>query len=159
MNLIDCFESTWKARERVLDACDTLTSEEWARDFPFSWKSMRNLIAHIIEVEDSWIREDVEQGAWTRPTQEEVTRRYATPALARSRASAVADHTRRVLAAYVPGRLTETRTAPDRDGKPEQFTIEQILTHVYTHELRHQGQLQAMFRLLGRDKAPNLDWI
>lgn len=159
MNLIGCFEATWAARERMLDACDTLTPEEWAREFPFSWKSMRGLVAHVIEVEDSWIREDVEQSEWTRPAKDEVEERYATPALARSRGRAVTANTRRVLGLFVPARLAETRTAPDRDGKPAKFTVEQILTHVYTHELRHQGQLQAMFRLLGRDRAPNLDWI
>lgn len=159
MNLIDSFEATWSARERMLDACETLTAEEWTREFPFSWKSVRRLVAHVIEVEDSWIREDVERTAWTRPTPEELDRRYATPADARARARAVAEHTRRVLAAFVPARLGETREAPDRDGARAKFTVEQILTHVYTHELRHQGQLQAMFRLLGREKAPNLDWI
>jgi len=159
MNLIECFEATWSARERMLDACDTLSAEEWTREFPFSWKSTRNLVAHVIEVEDSWIREDVERGAWTSPSEEEVARRYATPTLARARGRAVAENTWRVLAAFVPARLQETREAPDRDGNPEKFTVEQILTHVYTHELRHQGQLQAMIRLLGRNKAPNLDWI
>jgi uncharacterized damage-inducible protein DinB len=29
---------------------------------------------------------------------------------------------------------------------------------MFTHELRHQGQLQAMLRLLGK-AAPNADWI
>ena len=159
MNLIDCFEATWNARGRMLDACDTLAPEEWTREFPFSWKSVRGLVAHVVEVEDSWIREDVERSAWTRPTPEEAVARFATPALARSRARAVSENTRRVLAAYVPARLAETRVAPDRDGNPATFTVEQILTHVYTHELRHQGQIQAMIRLLGREKAPNLDWI
>lgn len=159
MNLIDCFEATWAARERMLDGCDVLTPDEWAREFPFSWKSTRNLVAHVIEVEDSWIREDVEQQAWTRPTEEEVAVRYATPALARARGRDVAANTRRVIAAYATSRLAETRKALDRDGQPAFFTIEQILTHIYTHELRHQGQLQAMIRLMGRDRAPNLDWI
>jgi len=29
---------------------------------------------------------------------------------------------------------------------------------MFTHELRHQGQLQAMLRLPGK-AAPNADWI
>ncbi|HEX7078375.1 MAG TPA: DinB family protein [Candidatus Eisenbacteria bacterium] len=159
MNLIDHFQCTWDARERMLDACESLTAEEWAREFPFSWRSIRNLVAHIVEVEDSWIRADVEGNPWESPSREEVVRRFATPALARARGREVAAHTRQVLERFVPARLAERRGATDRDGAAAEFTVEQILTHVYTHELRHQGQLQAMFRLLGREKAPNLDWI
>ena len=40
----------------------------------------------------------------------------------------------------------------------ERLDAEQILTHVFTHELRHQGQIQAMLRLLDKP-APNADWI
>jgi uncharacterized damage-inducible protein DinB len=63
-----------------------------------------------------------------------------------------------VLSAYVPARMGETRMGLDIHEREVPFTVEQILAHVFTHELRHQGQLQAMLRLLGR-KAPNADWI
>ena len=58
----------------------------------------------------------------------------------------------------MPDRLREPRRGTEIDGTETTFTVEQILTHVFTHELRHQGQLQAMLRLLGKP-APNADWI
>ncbi|HKQ18246.1 MAG TPA: DinB family protein, partial [Candidatus Eisenbacteria bacterium] len=158
MDLNDYFAATWAAREKLLDACEELTPEEWTREFPFSWKSLRNLMAHIIEVEDSWIAADIEGRAWTSLDEKEVARRYETPKLARARGQKVAAATKRVLATFVPSGLKELRTGKALDGSEVNFTVEQILTHVFTHELRHQGQIQAMLRLLGK-KAPNADWI
>ncbi len=158
MNLNDYFEATWEARGRLLDAAQKLTKDEWRREFDFSWKSMQKLFAHIIEVERSWIVEDILRGTYTRAGDEEIERLYDTPALARSRGDEIADKTRAVLAAFVPGKLEEIREGKDIDGKVVPFTVEQILTHVFTHELRHQGQLQAMLRLMGKP-APNADWI
>ncbi len=158
MDLKDYFEATWEARGRLMTAAATLTPEEWTREFPFSWKSIRNLFAHIIEVEGSWVAENIEKGEWKFPGEAEIARNYATPQMARARGEEVAEQTRRVLSAYVPARLRELRRGTEIDGTESTFTVEQILTHVFTHELRHQGQLQAMLRLLGK-AAPNADWI
>jgi uncharacterized damage-inducible protein DinB len=158
MDLKDYFEATWEARGRLLTAAEELTPDEWAREFPFSWKSMRNLFAHIIEVERSWILEDIERGDWKALSESEKAGVYATPQMARARGEEVAEQTRRTIAAYDPGRLRELRRGKLMDGTETNFTVEQILTHVFTHELRHQGQLQIMLRLLGK-AAPNADWI
>ena len=158
MDLKDYFEATWEARGRLLTAAAGLSPEEWTREFPFSFKSVRNLFAHVIEVEGSWVGENIEQGAWKYPDDEEIARRYATPEMARARGDEIAGITRRVIAAYMPARLGERRPGTLMDGTKTTFTVEQILTHVFTHELRHQGQLQVMLRLLGK-AAPNADWI
>ena len=52
----------------------------------------------------------------------------------------------------------ETREVKGADGSSIRLTVEEILTHVFTHELRHQGQLQVVLRLLGK-KPPNADWF
>ncbi len=158
MTLRDYFEATWVARGKLLDAAGALTPEEWAREFPFSFRSLRNLFGHVIEVEGSWVAENIETGEWRFPAQAEIERMYATPAMARARGAEIADRTRRVLSEYYPARLQELRRGTQMDGTEGTFTVEQILTHVFTHELRHQGQLQAMFRLLG-NVPPNADWI
>jgi uncharacterized damage-inducible protein DinB len=158
MDLKDYFEATWEARGRLLTAAVGLSSEEWTREFPFSWKSVRNLFAHVIEVEGSWVGENIEKGDWKYPDEAEIARRYATPGMARARGDEIAKMTRRVLEAYMPARLSELRRGTQMDGSEASFTVEQILTHVFTHELRHQGQFQVMLRLLGKP-APNADWI
>ena len=158
MDIHDYFAATWTARGRLLDACAGLTPDEWTREFPFSWKSLRNLFAHIIEVEDSWMVEDIERRPWKALSDEERERRYATPASTRERGEEVAARTRATLASHVPRGLSEIRKGKDFAGDPADFTVEQILTHVFTHELRHQGQLQVLLRLLGKP-APNADWI
>ena len=158
MDLQDYFEATWDARGKLLDSASLLTPGEWTREFPFSWKSIRNLFAHIIEVEGSWGSQNIEEGEWHYPTDSEIERRYATTAMTRARSDEIAAQTRRILKRYVPARLHEIRVGRQMDGTEAPFTVEQILTHVVTHELRHQGQLQAMLRMLGK-AAPNADWI
>jgi uncharacterized damage-inducible protein DinB len=160
MGLAEYFEQTWKAREKLLDAAEKLTPEEWAREFEFSWKSMQLLFAHIIEVERSWMLEDIRGKKYEPESQAAIRNRYATPALTRTQGREVADITRSVLEEYAPAaRIQETREAGGAEpGARVQLTVEQILTHVFTHELRHQGQVQVILRLLSK-KAPNADWF
>lgn len=158
MDLKDYFEATWDARGRLLDSASTLTPGQWIREFPFSWKSIRNLFAHVIEVEGSWGSENIEKGKWHYPSESEIERRYVTVAMTRARGEEIAVQTRRILTSYLPARLHEIRVGRQIDGTEGPFTVEQILTHVFTHELRHQGQLQVMLRMLGK-AAPNADWI
>ncbi len=158
MNLKDYFEATWGARGRLLDAAAKLAREEWTREFDISWRSLQKLFAHIIEVERSWIVEDIRREKYDWAGDSEIERLYPTPEAARARGQEVAEQTRAELAEFVPARLQEKRRAKNVDGKVVDFTVEQILTHVFTHELRHQGQIQAMLRLLGKE-PPNADWI
>lgn len=158
MDLKDYFEYTWGARARLLEACASLSREEWTREFPFSWKTVQRLFGHVIEVERSWMLEDIEQVPYRWGGDADLERLYGTVDLTRATGLEVETITRRVLQAYVPRRLAETRTGKDVHGQPATFTVEQILTHVFTHELRHQGQIQAMLRLLGKT-TPNADWI
>jgi len=154
--LDDYFDQTWKAREKLLDLAEKLTPDEWGREFDFSWRSMQLLFAHIIEVERSWMLEDIGRNKYPAEDQAAIKTRYATPAAARAQGREVAAITRVVLAEYsTPAKLHETR--PVGSGST-QLTVEEILTHVFTHELRHQGQLQVVFRLLGK-KRTNLDWF
>ena len=159
MDLPDYFEQTWKAREKLLDAAKGLTPEEWAREFDLSWRSMRKLFGHVIEVERSWMMDDIQGRKYPYPGEAEIASLYATPAKARAQGREVAEITRSVLAEYAaPAKMKETREVNGADGSRIRLTIEEILTHVFTHELRHQGQLQAVLRLLGK-KPPNADWF
>lgn len=159
MDLTDYFEQTWIAREKLLDSAEKLTPEEWTREFDFSWKSMQKILAHIIEVERSWMVDDIMGRKDPYPTAEEIPGLYATPAMARAKGREAADITRSVLAEYsTPAKLHEKREVNGADGSRIHLTVEEILTHVFTHELRHQGQLQVVLRLLGK-KPPNADWF
>ncbi len=157
--LEDYFEQTWKAREKLLVAAEELIPEEWSREFDFSWRSMQLLFAHIIEVERSWMLDDIRREKYPYPKPEEVKGLYPTPAKARTHGREVAEITRSVLREYAsPQKLHETREVKGADGSSIHLTIEEIVTHVFTHELRHQGQLQVILRLLGK-KPPNADWF
>src|SRR5439155_10091482 len=124
MGLADYFEQTWKAREKLLDAAEKLTPGEWAREF----------FAHIIEVERSWMLEDIRGKKYESESQTDIKTRYATPALTRTEGREVADLTRAVLAKYASqAKLHETRGAGGAEpGAWVLRTVEQILTHVFT---------------------------
>jgi len=159
MTFLDWFPILWRERLRALDACGGLSAAEWRRQHGFASGSLQGLFAHIVEVERGWVTEEILREPFARLDAAEVERIYADPASTRTRSEEVAARTRRVLDEYIPSRLGETRSCLDRDNEPADFTVEDILLHLCTHELRHQGQIQAMLRLLGRPAAPNLDWI
>ena len=158
MDYRDWFPILWRERHRALEACAGVTAEEWKREHGFASGSLRSLFAHIVECERGWVTEDLLREPYARLEAAELDRLYADPAAARARSEEVATVTRRALEALVPSSLAEKRGGLDRDNKPATFTVEEIFLHLCTHELRHQGQAQAMLRLLGK-KAPNLDWI
>jgi uncharacterized damage-inducible protein DinB len=152
------FELVWRERHRALDACADMTDDEWLREFGFASGSLRGMFEHIVEVERSWVQDDILAGGAPPPDAAQLAAWYADPRAARRRSEEVGQGTRRLLAGLDVSRLGEKREASDREGAPATFTVAEILMHVITHELRHHGHVQAMFRLLGR-KAPNLDWI
>ena len=159
MYLEEYYEQTWNAREKLLEAAEALSPEEWSREFEFSWRSLQLLFAHVIEVERSWMIEDIGGSKYAAEDPAAIRKRYATPALTRAQGHEVADVTREVLSEYAsPAKLHETREVKGADGSVIHLTVEEILTHVFTHELRHQGQMQVILRLLGR-KPPNADWF
>lgn len=158
MDWRDYFPLLWRERHRALDACGALSAEEWRREHGFASGSIQKLFAHIVEVERGWVAEDIQRETFQRLEDAEVERLYTHPAAARQRSEEILAVTTRALAEYVPHRLSEIRSGLDRENEPGTFTVEEIFLHLCTHELRHQGQIQAMLRLLGR-KAPNLDWI
>jgi uncharacterized damage-inducible protein DinB len=159
MDLPACFEHTWRARAKLLAACEKLPRSAWRRKLPFAWKTLHGAFAHIIETELSWMWTDILGRPYAGGFDDGGRRYYWTPARTRARARSVAAVTRGVLRSYAPNRLRETRRIPVFGGKGFQtVTVDQILTHVYTHELRHQGQIQAAIRHLKRI-PPNADWI
>jgi uncharacterized damage-inducible protein DinB len=158
VDLKRAFEKTWWGRDRILEAAARLPSEAWTREFDLSWRSLQGLVAHVVEVERGWTQGDIEGVPGGSLAEAERKHLYRDPGAARARSEAIRAETRRILEVYVPGRLAETRRAEDLNGKPADFTVEEILGHVFTHEIRHHGQIQAVFRLLGQ-AAPNLDWI
>ena len=159
MDLAVCFEQTWRARAKLLAACERLPRSLWRRRVPFSYGTLHTFFAHIIEVELSWMKEDILGKAYVGGFADGGKRYYWTPAKARARGRTVAAVTRRVLRAYRGRRLEETRRVA-RFGRKgfDLLTVERILTHVYTHELRHQGQIQSVIRHL-KKTPPNIDWI
>jgi len=158
MDYRDWFPMLWRERHRALDACRDVTAEEWRREHGFASGSLQKLFAHIVECERGWITEEVLGGTFVRLDEAGIDRLYADPASTRRRSEEITAATQRVVAEFVPARLHEQRSGLTRDNSPGTFTVEEILLHLCTHELRHQGQIQAMLRLLGK-KAPNLDWI
>lgn len=159
MDFRDWFPILWRERHRALDACRDLSSEAWRRQHGFASGSLQRLFAHMMEAERGWVTEDILREPYERLSDEAIERLYADPAAARLRSEAIAAITRRVLDEYVPKRLQEIRSGLDRDNRKAEFTVESILLHLVTHELRHHGQAQAMLRLSGMKAAPNLDWI
>ena len=110
------------------------------------------VMAHLVGAEWAWLRrlgpKSPDMTVWPNLSLEECDRQLRT----------LSATWKAYLDGLTPAALGRALSYVNFKGEHWTNTVGVILTHVFTHELRHQGQIQAMLRLLGR-KAPNADWI
>jgi uncharacterized damage-inducible protein DinB len=143
------------ARDRLLQAVETLTPEQYDKDLGSSFKSVRDTLTHIYAAEWAWY------SRWhgESPTSLIPSDRFADLAALRS---AWADHEKR-MRAFVDGLtdqdasrvLAYTLMSGDAGASP----IWQMVQHVVNHASYHRGQITTMLRQLGVKPAKSMDMI
>jgi uncharacterized damage-inducible protein DinB len=151
MTLHDSFAFHRWAIARTLEACDSLTAQEFTRDLNGSFPSVRDTLAHWLMADNAWTHR-IRGEAFRRPSPEELP----------VDVSSLRSSWESVLSAW--DELLRTRD-PDEviaynafDGSPYRSSIEEIARHVVNHGSYHRGQIAMMMRLLGH-KAVATDWI
>jgi len=142
------------ANQRTLDACASLTHEQFTRDLGSSFKSVRDTLAHIYGAQWIWLERwhgripPALPSPADFPDFETVKRRFAEidRNLIDYAASLSADDLQRVL---------DYRTLA---GTPNAQPLWQMLQHVANHSTYHRGQVTTLLRQLGA-KAPATDLI
>jgi uncharacterized damage-inducible protein DinB len=136
------------ATQQVLDACKTLSSDQFLREFDIGPGSLHETLTHICGAMRTWT--DTLAGRDLRPwlQDEKVIR---TPAALQP----VVDDAYDAFAAEAARRpLDDTVTRRLRDGRVFTFTRGAVLTHVTTHGVHHRAQCLNMLRQLGVSPLP-----
>jgi uncharacterized damage-inducible protein DinB len=134
----------WATRQ-LIDACRSLSDEQFDQTFELGPGSLRATITHILGAMRGW--GDMLAGRDQRPRLE--TGDHSLDELASLLEEISADLEKH---AFVHDRA-EIVTA-EREGKRYAFTRGGVLTHVLTHGMHHRAQCLNMLRQLGVETLP-----
>ena len=143
------------ARDRLLDALEGLSAEQFTRDLGSSFKSVRDTIAHTYAAEWAWY----ERWHGRSPTAQLPYDQFGDVASLRA---AWTEHEAK-MRAYVDG-LDEVGVNHVIDytllnGSAGSTPLWQMLQHVVNHASYHRGQVTTMLRQLGAPPAKPMDMI
>jgi uncharacterized damage-inducible protein DinB len=143
------------ARDRVLEAAERLTPEQYTRDLRSSFKSIRDTLAHTYAAEWAW------HSRWkgTSPTAMLPFDDYPDVATLRR---AWTDHEakmRAFLESQAVAGLDQVFEYRTLKGDPGSSRFWHMLQHVVNHASYHRGQVTTMLRQLGAAPAKSMDMI
>jgi uncharacterized damage-inducible protein DinB len=158
MNLADLntlIDYHYWARDRLLEALEPLTPEQFTRDLGNSFRSIRDTVAHLHAAEWAWHSRWIGQS----PTALLPADRFPDVASARQ---AWADSERQIRG-FVDA-LGEQGVAKAFDytlinGATGSSPFWQMLQHLVNHASYHRGQVTTMLRQLGAQPAKPMDLI
>jgi uncharacterized damage-inducible protein DinB len=143
------------ARDRLLDAVDALTPEQFSRDLGSSFRSVRETLIHLYSADwvwhSRWIGHSPTQHLSSEPfTDQAAVRRLWSEheALVRAHTAGLDEDT---VAAVLDYRLF--------NGTAGASPVWQMVQHVVNHASYHRGQVVTMLRQLGAAPPKSLDLI
>ena len=143
------------ARDRLLDALEPLTPEQFTRDMGNSFRSIRDTVAHIYAAEWAW------HSRWIGQSPTALLAADMFPDVATLRA-AWSDHERKMRAFLSNcdengiNRVIEYKLI---SGQPGSSVLWQMAQHVVNHASYHRGQVTTMLRQLGASAPKPMDLI
>ena len=143
------------ARDRLLDALEPLTAEQFTRDLGSSFKSIHETVAHIYAAEWAWY------SRWQGQPPAALLPADQFPDVASIRQAWTAHEVK--MRAYVDG-LGEDGVLKELDytllsGHSGRNALWQMLQHVVNHASYHRGQVTTMLRQIGATPAKSMDMI
>ncbi len=143
------------ARDRVLDAAEALTPEQYGRDMGSSFRSIRDTLVHVYSSEWNWLQR------WNGVSPQAMLDPADFPDVASLRTAWVEHESR--LRGYLATlddagilRVIEYRSL---QGQPNASAIWEMVQHVVNHGTYHRGQVTTMLRQLGAAPARSVDLI
>lgn len=143
------------ARDRVLDAVEALTPQQFTRDLGSSFRSVRDTLAHMYGAEWIWY------SRWHGETPTELPTPDKLPHLAAVR-QVWRDHEKR-MRAFVEGLddhgLERVISYKLLSGQPGASVLWHMIQHVVNHASYHRGQVTTLLRQLGAAPPRSTDLI
>jgi uncharacterized damage-inducible protein DinB len=143
------------ARDRVLDAAEKLTPEQFTRDLGSSFKSVRDTLVHAYSAEWAW------QSRWrsVSPTSHLKVDDYPDVPTIRVQWSDLETNIRGFFADLGEDGLARVIEYKMFNGQPGATPFWQMVQHMVNHASYHRGQVTTMLRQLGAAPAKSMDMI
>ncbi len=143
------------ARDRLLDAVEPLTDDQWRCDLHSSFRTIHETVVHIYGAEWAWHQR------WQghSPTALYDAENLAKPTSVRPAWVELERNVRGVLASLDEGGVTRVYDYKMLNGTAGSSPFWQMLQHVVNHASYHRGQVTTMLRQLGLPPAKSMDLI
>jgi uncharacterized damage-inducible protein DinB len=143
------------ARDRILDAVEPLTPEQFVRDMGNSFRSIRDTLAHTYAAEWAWY------ARWQgeSPTTLLAPDMFPDLATIRERWTAHEAKMRALLAGADDEWISRRIDYKLLNGQPGASVFWHMLQHVINHASYHRGQVTTMLRQLGANPPKSTDLI
>jgi uncharacterized damage-inducible protein DinB len=143
------------ARDRLLEAVEALTPDQYARDLGSSFKSVRETLTHLYSAEWAWYQ----RWQGNSPTALIPADRFADLAALRDAWKENETNMRAFvdgLGGHGPERILEYKLLSGHSGASP---IWQMVQHVVNHASYHRGQITTMLRQMGAQPPKGMDMI
>ena len=143
------------ARDRLLDALEPLTREQFTRDMGNSFRSIRDTVAHIYAAEWAW------HSRWLGQSPTALLPADMFPDLATLRTAWIDQEAK--MRAFFASRdedgIKQVIEYKLMNGQPGASVLWQMAQHVINHASYHRGQVTTMLRQLGASAPKPMDLI
>src|SRR5262249_48259797 len=143
------------ARDRLLEALEPLTPEQFTRDLGSSFKSIRDTLAHTHAAEWAW------HSRWRgeSPTALLPHDRFPDVASARTAWKELEGNVRSFVDSLGEDGIDRVIDYKLLNGAAGSSPVWQMLQHVVNHASYHRGQITTMLRQIGAQPAKSMDMI
>jgi uncharacterized damage-inducible protein DinB len=142
--IFELFEYNRWANDRLLNAVEPLSTEQFTRDLKSSFLSVRDTVVHIMGAEWIWLQRWLGTSPAGAPDEWGV----ATLETIRERWAEIEAQRKTFLASLTPASLAAPVAYRNTKGEPFTNPLGQLLRHVVNHSTYHRGQVATMLRQL-----------
>lgn len=135
------------ANARILDAVSALTNEQFTRNLPSSYCSVRDTLVHVLSAE--WIYLMRWQGISPKAMFNFTD--FPNIELLKAKWVEVESHQTRFLQTVTEESLGTVIAYINTKGEKWKYPLWQMMQHVVNHSTYHRGQVTTMLRLLGAE--------
>ncbi len=152
--LNELFEYNYWARDRQLQACATLTDEQFLRPAGGSFASLRDTLVHLLAVEWLWL----ERWRGRSPRSLLPPEEFLTLAAVFERWRTVEREMRDYVALLTDEALERSITCIGTRGNTWTYPLWRMIVHLLNHQAYHRGQVTNLLRQLGK-QPPKVDFL
>ncbi|WP_419162740.1 DinB family protein [Candidatus Palauibacter sp.] len=151
--LVALLDYHYWARDRLLDAVERITPEQFREDLANSFPSIRDTLIHLVSAEWAWY------SRWNgeSPGQPLPLAGLETVEDIRTRWMQEEGRVRRFVGGLGPDGIKRTFRYTLLDGSPGSSVYGQSVQHVVNHASYHRGQVVTMLRQLGAQPPESQD--